>query len=84
LFVDLEGLEAPSSPIRSKVCIIGAGLAGHTLAQSLAAAGIQVALLEAGGRDPEERSQVIYNAKMPRLTHTGTTRLFGIAPRHPR
>ncbi len=54
MFVDLEELAAPAAPIRAKVCIIGAGLAGHTLAQSLAAAGIQVALMEAGGRDPED------------------------------
>jgi len=73
LLVDLEELKAPSAPIRKKVCIIGAGLAGHTLAQSLAAAGIDDAPLEAGGRNPEERSQVLSHARMPRLTHTGTT-----------
>jgi choline dehydrogenase-like flavoprotein len=73
LLVDLEEMEASALPIRTQVCIIGAGLAGHTLAQRLTASGVQVALLEAGGRDPEDRSQVIYNARMPRLTHTGTT-----------
>jgi choline dehydrogenase-like flavoprotein len=72
LLVDLEELEAQSRPIRTQVCIVGAGLAGHSLAQRLAAAGIGVALLEAGGRSPEERSQGIYNARMARLKHAGT------------
>jgi choline dehydrogenase-like flavoprotein len=72
MLVDLEELEAQPEPIRSRVCIIGAGLAGHSLAQSLVAAGIDVALLEAGGRSLEERSQSIYNARMARLKHDGT------------
>ncbi|HWW23403.1 MAG TPA: GMC family oxidoreductase [Edaphobacter sp.] len=72
MLVDLEELEAQAAPIRSQVCIIGAGVAGHSLAQRLAAAGIDVALLEAGGRVPEERSQSIYNARMARLNHAGT------------
>jgi len=72
MLVDLEEIEAQSGPIRSKVCIIGAGLSGHSLAQRLALAGIGVALLEAGGRSPEERSQSIYNARMARLNHDGT------------
>ena len=72
MLVDLEEMEARLDPIRSQVCIVGAGLAGHALAQRLAAAGVQVALLEAGGRSPEERSQRIYNARMARLNHDGT------------
>jgi choline dehydrogenase-like flavoprotein len=72
MLVDLEELEAQPEPIRSQVCIIGAGLAGHSLAQRLAAAGIDVALLEAGGRSLEERSQRIYDARMARLKHEGT------------
>jgi choline dehydrogenase-like flavoprotein len=72
MLVDLEELEAQSEPIRSQVCIIGAGLAGLSLAQRLAAAGIGVALLEAGGRTLEDRSQRIYEARMARLKHNGT------------
>ena len=42
------------------VCVIGAGPAGITLARRLAAAGAQVALMEAGGLDYDEASQAIY------------------------
>ena len=72
MLVDLEELEEQSESIRSQVCIIGAGVAGHSLAQRLTKAGIGVALLEAGGRSLEERSQRIYDARMARLTHDGT------------
>ena len=72
LLLDLEQAEAFLAPVRSQVCIIGAGLAGHTVAQRLAAAGIRVVLLEAGGASPEDRSQSIYNARMARLNHDGT------------
>src|ERR1700722_12314209 len=72
MLVDLEDLEVKAEPIRSRVCIIGAGIAGHSLAQRLVAAGIDVALLEAGGRSLEERSQNVYNARMARLQHKGT------------
>ena len=56
MLVDLEELQARSAgAIRSKVCIIGAGVAGNSLAHRLAEAGISVALLEARGRSPEDR-----------------------------
>lgn len=73
MLVDLEELEAQSESIRSQVCIIGAGVAGHSLAQRLAAAGIRVALLEGGGCFLEERSQSVYNARMARRKHIGTS-----------
>jgi len=72
MLVDLEELEAQPEPIRAQVCIVGAGLAGLSLAQRLATAGVRVALLEAGGRSPDERSQRIYDARMARLNHSGT------------
>jgi choline dehydrogenase-like flavoprotein len=72
VLVDLEEVEAQPESIRAQVCIIGAGVAGHSLAQRLVTAGIDVALLEAGGRFHEERSQSIYNARMARLKHSGT------------
>ena len=46
MLVDLEELGAQPEPIRSQVCIIGAGVAGLSLAQRLVAAGIDVALLK--------------------------------------
>jgi choline dehydrogenase-like flavoprotein len=72
MLVDLDELESRPESIRSKVCIIGAGVAGHSLAQRLTVAGIHVVLLEAGGRSLEERSQSVYNARMARLKHNGT------------
>jgi choline dehydrogenase-like flavoprotein len=42
------------------VCVIGAGPAGITLARVLAAAGAQVALMEAGGLEITEESQDVY------------------------
>jgi len=72
MHVDLEALQTQTEAIRSQVCIIGAGVAGNSLAHRLTEAGITVALLEAGGRSPEDRSQSIYNARMARLKHNGT------------
>lgn len=42
------------------VCVIGAGPAGITLARRLAAAGLDVALMEAGGLEFSEESQDVY------------------------
>lgn len=42
------------------VCVIGAGPAGITLARRLAAKGLDVALMEAGGFDYDEQSQAFY------------------------
>lgn len=80
--IDLESISViPAAPYRSQVCVIGGGIAGLVLATTLARAGIEVHLLEAGGRTEETRSQTIYNAAMAASTHTGTTqgrfRLFG-------
>ena len=82
--IDLE-LNPPGSTetYRSHICIIGGGIAGLVLASTLARAGIDVHLLEAGGpaAEPEARSQTLYHAAMAATRHFGTTegrfRTFG-------
>ncbi len=72
--IDLESVFAgQAAPYRSQVCIIGGGIAGLVLATSLAKAGIEVHLLEAGGHAAEERSQRLYDADMAAARHAGTT-----------
>src|SRR3954471_4698655 len=46
--------------LRAQVCIIGAGAAGITLALELIDSGIDVLLLESGGRDAEDEVQALY------------------------
>ncbi len=82
--VDLESvLPGQVPPYKSQVCIIGGGIAGLVLATTLAKAGVEVHLLEAGGRtaEPEPRSQAIYAASMAARHHAGATygrfRTFG-------
>ena len=45
--------------LRSQICIIGAGAAGITLALELIDSGIDVLLLESGGRDAEDEVQAL-------------------------
>ncbi len=51
------------------------------LAHRLAGCGTAVCVLEAGGLEPEERSQLLYQAEMPATQHRGATegrfRTFG-------
>ena len=48
---------------KPKVCIIGSGPAGITIARKLGSAGIPVVVLEAGGGDWSEESQDFYRGK---------------------
>src|ERR1700712_2565626 len=82
--IDLESVpKGQAAPYRSQVCVIGGGIAGLVLATTLAKAGVEVHLLEAGGQtpEPEARSQQIYSAVMAAGHHLGTTegrfRTFG-------
>lgn len=61
MILDANKLEASYFAERSyDVCVAGAGVAGIVLARKLAVAGLNVALLEAGGADFSEESQVFY------------------------
>lgn len=50
--------------LRARVCVIGAGPAGITLALELADQGVDVLLLEGGGLDPSPESQELYEGTM--------------------
>jgi choline dehydrogenase-like flavoprotein len=80
--IDLAAAEAPIEAIRSQVCVIGAGIAGLTLARKLTRQGIDVVLLEAGGHGIEDDGQRLFaNAKLNGQRHAGTSegrfRVFG-------
>jgi choline dehydrogenase-like flavoprotein len=63
------------------VCVVGAGAAGISLTIELARRGIRVALLEAGGKRFEARSQAAYAGESVGLPFTGLyngrSRVFG-------
>jgi choline dehydrogenase-like flavoprotein len=80
--IDLAAVTPRTEPFRSQVCIIGAGIAGLTLAHRLTRQGIDVALVEAGGQALEPASQNLITAAHltgePHLgTHEGRFRAFG-------
>jgi choline dehydrogenase-like flavoprotein len=70
--IDLESLDT-GAEFESEICVVGAGVAGLVLARRLARHGFAVHLLEAGGRELEERSQAFYRAEMAGTPHRGTT-----------
>ncbi|MEM7220643.1 MAG: GMC family oxidoreductase [Pseudomonadota bacterium] len=59
MLIDLEQYDGPDT-LDADVCVVGAGVAGALLAERLAAAGVDVCLLEAGGADFEDRTQALY------------------------
>lgn len=82
MLIDLEDVSTSfAEPYKTTICIAGAGVAGLVLATSLAKRGINVHLLEGGGRKGEDRSQNIYEAEMAGAKHAGTKvgrfRVFG-------
>ncbi|MGA7155939.1 MAG: GMC oxidoreductase [Acidobacteriaceae bacterium] len=80
--IDLAAVEAPAEAIRSQACVVGAGIAGLVLARKLALRGVDVVVLEAGGRSLEESGQEMFaRAELRGLPHVCTTegrfRVFG-------
>jgi choline dehydrogenase-like flavoprotein len=61
-FLDARQSEVPGT-LTTDVCIVGAGAAGMTLALQLAAAGVDVLLLESGGESIEAETQGLYAAE---------------------
>ncbi len=72
--IDLEPHAIRAATVRSEVCIVGAGIAGLTLAQRLSQQGIEVVVLEAGGRTLEDTGQALMaGAQLSGEPHLGTT-----------
>ena len=69
MLIDLD--EHKSCTFRAPVCIIGGGIAGLTLASTLAERGIESVLLEAGGSQSEVRSQQLYTVESCGIRHSG-------------
>ena len=71
--IDLERHAGGVEAFRAQVCVIGAGIAGITLAQALSKQGIEVALLEAGGQGLEAHGQHLFAAaRLVGQPHVGT------------
>ena len=68
------------------VCVVGAGPAGITLARRLAGDGLDVALMEGGGLEPEPRSQALYEGELVGLPYypldAARLRYFGGTSNH--
>ncbi len=57
----LQARDLPAgSTLEADLCIVGAGAAGITLARAFAGKGLQVALLESGGREFDDQIQALY------------------------
>ena len=85
MFVDFR--DVPDGQVfQADVCIAGAGAAGITLATELAAAGLDVCLLESGGLELDYETQKLYeagNLGIPRSPATSMRlRFFGGTTNH--
>ena len=60
MLVDLSSGSGPNQQFHADVCVCGAGPSGITIARTLANSGKSVVLVEAGGIEPSEFSQELY------------------------
>ena len=63
MFIDTADIQ-PNAELTAELCIVGAGAAGIAMAKALIRSGIDVLLLEGGGRKKTKASQAIYRGKM--------------------
>lgn len=63
MIIDLRDHD-PQEPVIGAVCIVGAGPAGITLALELANKGVDVILMESGGRTYEAETQALYEGEV--------------------
>jgi len=80
MICDLNDYE-DNATIATEICIVGAGVAGLTIAREFLGEGREVLILESGGKKDESRTQRLYEsdvAGMPHEgVHNGRFRIFG-------
>jgi choline dehydrogenase-like flavoprotein len=85
MFIDLASVESDAA-FEADLCIVGAGMAGISLAQSLINSKLQVVLVESGGFELEAATQELYSGESIGLPYfdLATTRLrfFGGSSNH--
>lgn len=60
----IDGRSVPNNAlIETDVCIVGAGVAGVTVARELIGTNVRVCVLESGGLDPDSRTQSLYTGE---------------------
>jgi choline dehydrogenase-like flavoprotein len=69
MIIDTRGVDE-GSVVETTVCVVGAGVAGITLALELDKQGIDVCLLESGGFKPDEETRDLYRGENLGLPYT--------------
>jgi choline dehydrogenase-like flavoprotein len=70
---DCAGGASPVETVRAQVCVVGGGIAGLTLARRLVELGVDVVVLEAGGRGIEDVGQRAFaGVRQAGRVHAGT------------
>lgn len=68
MFIDARQLDN-GTEIQAEVCIIGAGVAGITLALELEKLGVSTCLLESGGLEPDDATRDLYRGESVELPY---------------
>lgn len=69
MFIDFRSLPSDVE-IETDLCIIGAGVAGISIAQEFLGTGIRVCLIESGGLEAESETQSLYAGEVTGFSHT--------------
>ena len=80
MILDFDKLE-PGTLLEADICVIGAGVAGLTLAREFQGSGMKILLIESGGRKDEIDTQRLYESDVIGMPHdgihNGRFRVFG-------
>ena len=77
----LDQLPDSTTHIEADICIVGAGATGLALASEFLNSKLRVVVVEAGGRNPDPKTQSLYNANVTgnphQGVHNGRARVYG-------
>ncbi len=80
MITDLNDYESDTT-IRADICIVGAGVAGLSLAREFLGRSVSILIIESGGKKDESRTQKLYESDVIGMphdgVHNGRFRVFG-------